>query len=52
MKFLATVAKVAIGVTAIALGAEKLGSVACDVKEDIKAKRKAKENNEPTETEE
>lgn len=44
--------KAALGVALVAVGAEKIGATVCDVKEDIKAKKKAKENNESTETEE
>ena len=51
MKVFSLAMKAAIGIAAIALGAEKIGSAVCDVKEDIQEKRNAK-NQEQEETEE
>ena len=52
MKILGLAIKAAIGVAAIALGAEKIGSAVNDVRTDIRERRDAKNNEVTEETEE
>ena len=52
MKILNLAVKAAIGIAAIALGAEKIGSAVGDVKTEIQAKHNAKDDVQTEETEE
>lgn len=52
MKLVGLAIKTAIGIAAIALGAEKIGSAIGDVKADIREKRNEKSQEREEETEE